>query len=294
MRFKEWGIASPGEWDEIFSMKIPFPNSLWAWAAAVCAVATVGFSARAGAQVLSETRFNDTAGVTLENGAALGGDGSGVSGKPSDKSYSAVKPAAGGEAPGEASASGSPSGLPVAILTSGPEIPKENLEALTVTAWYKPEGEIPNDATLFSAYGTAILWDQARGQWVWRILGVTGAGGEKVNHWFASGSKQEIGKPGEWHFLAMTWTRATKSAQFYAGGVDTPVAALRDENKRPEDVTALSERAKDQRAIGNNPMRTERAFLGNIDDVRFYGKALDAAAIEKIRAADVANQAVSP
>jgi hypothetical protein len=228
-----------------------------------------------------ETTFNNSDNVSLLNGAQIGADGSGVSGKPGDKSYVADLSTltAGAKGP--------------SAECLGNEIPVQNLDELTVTAWYKSRGGIKSDATLFDAVGTTLIWD-SRGFWTLRI-GTKPGGDAKWFYWFTTNDTPPLGSwanPGKWTFFAAVWKRAGSKVTFYQGsGSAASVVAV--ERTRPETVEPLSENPKYVRAIGNRQdSAKDRPFDGNIDDVRFFAKALDADAIEKIRQADLNNEPV--
>src|SRR4051812_14488330 len=103
----------------------------------ITAAVAVGLAASAFGQAYYEQRFNDTAGVEFEDGATIGADGSGVSGKPADKAYSADIVSA-----PKASA----------VITSGTA--SATADELTITAWYKPRAELTGPVTLFNAFAT--------------------------------------------------------------------------------------------------------------------------------------------
>jgi hypothetical protein len=75
-----------------------------------------------------EATFNNSDNLSLQNGARLGTDGSGVSVKPEDKSYTAnaSKMAAGAIGPA------------ADFINNATAV--QNLDELTVTAWYKSSG----------------------------------------------------------------------------------------------------------------------------------------------------------
>ena len=59
-------------------------------------------------------------------------------------------------------------------------------------------------------------------------------------------------------------------------------------------VLPLNEVKSGLRCIGNTRFtKQDRAFEGNIDDVRFFNQALSAESIEKIRQADVKNEPIA-
>ena len=79
---------------------------------------------------------------------------------------------------------------------------------------------------------------------------------------------------------------------FYQGDKTSDVQMAR-EMTRNEEVEPLTFEYTPQNVIGNDRRTTERAFNGEIDNVRFFPKALAPAAIEKIRQADLKNEAAN-
>ena len=139
----------------------------------------------------------------------------------------------------------------------------------------------------------ARAWDE-KGFWTWRI-GTKPAGDAKWFYWFPTNNTAPQGSwdnSGNWTFLAAVWKRSAAKVTFYAGS-RAASTAVAGEKKRPESVEPLSENPKYVRTIGNRQGAVkDRPFNGDIDDVRFFAKALDPEAIEKIRLADVNNEPV--
>jgi len=231
--------------------------------------------------LLFEARFNDPSKAELLNGATLGPERSGVSGKPQDLSCLIdLSYYTGGVGP--------------AVNPTTPRSDLSGIEELTVTGWYKATGEIKNDATLFSAINTQLMWEQSSGRWVWRVNAQPTNPMAKTMNWFKSGIPAPLGSwvnPGEWIFISMVWKRADNSVEFFQGSTAVPAALAGKKGVRPEAVEPLSEAAKTPRSIGNDASKKERPFQGNIDNLRFFSKALDLQAIELIRQADVKNEA---
>ena len=203
----------------------------------------------------------------------IGANGSGVSAQPADKALSIdTATAPGGMA--------IPSGTAVAAA-----------EELTVTGWYKPRtGEMKDAQTLFNCFGSSLLWDGKINEWMWRVSS-KGTSNPKATTWYGSGKNPPLFSAGQWTFIAMTWKRAENRADFYMGSSST-AAAFTHKVERNDPVDSAKEGAK--RAIGSDPGKPEeRAFNGEIDNMRFFTKALDAATIENIRAADAKNEVVT-
>lgn len=224
-----------------------------------------------------ENRLNDATGLDLKNGAAIGADASGVSGQPGDKAYTS----------GAASASSTAG--PLGTIANGSASPASGDE-LTVTLWYKPEAEIKDATTLFNAFGSSLLWEAKSAGWVWRVASKDPTN-PKALTWYNSG-KGASATSGQWTFLALVWKRNGNTGLTYIGNPSAP-AALVNTVTRKDIVDPFAEPPAMKRAIGNDSTKMDRAFMGSIDDVRILPKALDAAAIEKIRAADLKNEPVS-
>lgn len=245
------------------------------------ALALGAMSASGSEQAFYANRFNDALGLELKSGAAIGSDASGVSGKAGDKAYVAK---AFGVAAGEAG--------PAAVVTGGPSAPVTGEEA-TVTLWYKPGAEIKDAATLFQGFAGQIMWSGRRKQWYMRLLAPPTDPTQKNAGWLYSGSVPANGTAiGEWTFMAFVWKKEGNYSEFYFGSASTPAKVSR-QGTSDNLVGALAERDPKKRVIGNDNGKMDRAFDGSIDNLRFYTKALDAAALQKIRAADVANLAVT-
>jgi hypothetical protein len=93
----------------------------------------------------------------------------------------------------------------------------------------------------------------------------------------------------QWSFLAMTWKRSENTANDYMGTATNPPTSSR-KISRSDTVDAAKE---NKSLIGNDPVKTDRAFNGFIDNVRFYTKSLDAAALTRIYSADLKNETAS-
>lgn len=229
-------------------------------------------------QAVYEQRFNDQ-GIELLEGAEIGPDGSGVSGKPTDKAY--------------ISGAGSDIHATAVFSSSAAGDPGE-LDELTVTAWFKPVGEIPDGATLFSALGSVLIWDAGKQHWVWRVESSMVDGSDKP-YWFylTAPPLGQWSKPGEWTFLALVWNRREGWVRFVQADAFSPPGPAR-ELGRTEDVNPLNPVRHDRHTIGNDRFKPERAFIGAIDNVRFFDKALDEDAITAVHRADLANEPVAP
>ena len=220
-------------------------------------------------------RLNDVTGLDLKNGASIGADASGVSGLAGDKGYLAVPAPA-------ASTAG-----PMALLTTGPSTPVTGDE-LTVTVWYKPDGEVKDAATLFNGFGSSLLWEAKAASWIWRVASSAAKDptNPKALTWYSTGKAPVT--PGQWTFLALVWKREGNTAQCYIGSTTAPLT-LANTLTRKEIVESFTEPSAMKRVIGNDPNKGDRAFTGSVDDLRVFSKALGSGDLEKIRHADLKN-----
>lgn len=227
--------------------------------------------------------FNAPSGrVSLKNGAKLAGAGSGVSGRSSDRAYTA-----------KVSNASQPKDGPEAIVTR--PIAVQGLNQITVTFWYKPSGPQVKDVTLLDTASLVVMGD-IPGEWTIRV-------GAKVKdkkqmYWFHSGKKVPYGawiQPNQWVFVTVVWDRAGNQVSSFQGTKSRPVKLAR-RDKRPDrdkPLGGLVQRAKIAQkpaTIGNTSGGKYRPFNGSIDNVHIYSKALNLGALEKIRQADLKNQ----
>ena len=254
----------------------PSPSSTPSAATAAPAPAPV---AAAPAGLFYENRLNDATGIELKNGATIGADASGVSGLPGDKAYVADASAIAAGQPG-----------PLAVITNGPTARLAGDE-VTLTLWYKPKTELKDIPTLMQGFPGYLLWDAKQGKWVMRLSAPVSDPNAKFASWLYSGKEDALKTPGQWVFLALTWKASDHSFAYYTG---TPATAATVTAQGKRDLLGAVAEGANPRVLGNSDLKkSDRPFDGSIDDVRVFSKALDAAAIEKIRAADLKNEPVS-
>jgi hypothetical protein len=229
------------------------------------------------AETLYEQRFNDDSEIQFLKGAETGPAGSGVSGKADDKAYTADTASA-----------------PNAVAVIPPLRNSSEADELTVTAWYKPRAEIGGATNLFNAFGTSLMWDSKSQGWVWRIeTAIEEATPNSSPYWFGSGKspQSDWGLTDDWTFIALVWKRDGSWVGFYQGDKNSP-ASLSREITRAGEVQPLKIDGNASFTIGNDKNKPERVFNGEIDNLRFFTKALDEASLEKIRQADLKNEAI--
>ncbi|MGC3990200.1 MAG: LamG domain-containing protein [Chthoniobacteraceae bacterium] len=226
-----------------------------------------------------ENRLNDESGLELKNGAAIGPAGSGVSGKPDDKAY-------------VANASSVPDGQPgpVAVIKNGALTPFTSDE-VTVTLWYKPNSEFKDATSILNAFCGLLIWSAKEDQWNMRLDAANSTPESKFATWMLAGKNDTWKATGQWTFVAFVW-KADHTWEYYLGTSTQPATSFH-KGKR-DSVGPITERAPKARTLGNtNNSKADRALDGSLDDVRVYSKALSASDLEKIRKADLDNDAPS-
>jgi hypothetical protein len=139
------------------------------------------------------------------------------------------------------------------------------------------------------------MWEGKRNEWIMRLdAWPVDPSKVKANvHWFFSGKPEGIITPDQWSFLAFVWKKDGNFSQFWIGTSKAPAVSGRT-GTRSDLLGAVGERTPEKRTIGNEAREdARRPFNGSIDNLRVFTKALDEAAIEKIRAADLANEQVT-
>ena len=221
-----------------------------------------------------QSQLNNPEGLDLKNGASIGPAASGVSGLSADKAY--------------LSGSASAATGPLAIITNGPGA-RFTGDELTVTVWYKPEGEIKDAATLFNAFGSSLIWSKKSAAWIWRVASSASHDPKNpiAHTWYSTGGRTPA-TPGQWVFLALIWQRDSNTGQAFVGTTTSAVAPI-NSITRKEIVDGFTEPSATKRVIGNDSNKGERAFTGSVDDFRVFTKVLLPEELEKIRQADLKN-----
>src|SRR5579862_8341894 len=230
-------------------------------------------------ELIYEQRFNDAKGISLQAGAAIAGDGSGVSGRSHVRSYDG------------AAASLQPGGKgPIGLVDLGNrDVP--NGDEVTVTGWYKARGDQKADTTLLCGLETSLVLNPDS-TWSFHVNAKMPDASQK--DWFDSGNNAPLKSwmpAGQWVFIAVVWKRSTNTADFYQGSRTIPLT-LTNSVKRPESVDVLRQPKPLKMTVGNHPWYRDRSFDGQVDDVRFFNKAIDPQTIERIRQADLKDEDV--
>lgn len=231
---------------------------------------------------LYEETFNTPHGrLELRHGAALGGPGTGVSGKPGDRAYIGAP----------RSSEQEPNG-PAAVATS--PIAPDPLSAFTATFWYYleengPELQVPLNTAgfliLFNERGLEVRVEQSSTQP--KLLSFHPGNAGPLAGWRDTG---------RWIFAAISWNQATNTVGIHQGLPDKAVAFMRELSR---DVAAKPtlprlDLARNPETIGNTHMRFDRPLTGRLDNLRVFDRVLDRAELERLRQADIANTAPKP
>lgn len=212
--------------------------------------------------------------VELRNGAALGGPGTGVSGKSADRAFIGMPRSSEQEENG-----------PVAVATIAP-VP---LSAFTCTFWYFLEENGPVLQMPLNTAGVMVLLNE-RGL----ELRIGQSPTQPRQLTFSPGPTGPLAgwrDTGRWIFAALSWDRATNTVVVHQGLPDRPVAFMRDMRRDAPAKPTLPrpDLTRNPETIGNTHVRFDRPVTGRLDNVRVYDRVLDAVELERIRQADVAN-----
>lgn len=218
-----------------------------------------------------------------------GDPGSGVSGLPKDRAWDASA--------GKVQAFDSESKAvnSSALAHDKNEKAIDNLGAMTIAFWFNADQALSNAANrfVFNASSTTnpthgfylrAVSRSSGGRRAHALEFAPGKNGEQtkaiVSHYFTPGTG--YAKVGEWVFVAMTWNGGR--VDFYVGDRNSPV--------KPAGSGVFSGPLGDEKqalVIGNT-RASNRGFDGKLDNFRLYDGALSPAALETLRAADVAGQ----
>ncbi|MEO7931561.1 MAG: LamG-like jellyroll fold domain-containing protein [Chthoniobacterales bacterium] len=222
--------------------------------------------------------FNKESSVAFENGAALGPEGSGVSGKSGDRAYVAK------------GTIGSTDPQPGAIVQ---DMMFDDLDKMTLTFWYKADDALAQNASLLNFGGAYMIWDGKSG-WTARLGGKTD---KPFGSWVRIGEKGPVGPwsaTGEWIFGAISWNSETKTATVYQGAKDGAATLQRAFANMPIEGNigggTVGMIGNTQQPKVNPPMPSDRPFSGSIDNVNVFRAELSESEIEAVRAAGVENK----
>lgn len=162
----------------------------------------------------------------------------------------------------------------------GSDATLDNLSALTIVAWIKPDtlGEGPSLGRIIGK--TSSAGTTTTGGWTLN-LDTTNRLTFDVDYNTTDFRRRAANNSitlGQWQQVAVTWTgSATAStSHLYINGVETSYATTTNGTGGRADDSAQSI------SIGNPPGRTDRTFDGKIDNVRIYNRALSSAEISAL------------
>lgn len=242
-------------------------------------LAFLAASALARAASFEET-FNATGlQVELRNGAALGGPGSGVSGKYDDLAYTAVPPGPGQDKDG-----------PVALARA--PIAPAPLSAFTCAFWYYLDEKGPGLQVPLNIASVLFLMNEKGLE-----IRIENSNAQPRAHVFTPGLQGPcVGwrDHGQWIFAAFTWEQKNNTLSVYQATRQTPLAFMRDMHGPVPANPTLPRLDLDRRpeTIGNTSRNLDRPLAGKLDNVRFYDRLLTQAELSAIRSADLANEPV--
>jgi hypothetical protein len=209
----------------------------------------------------AEQRSTGTAAITGEvsGSAKIGGDGSGVSGKPGDRAYD------NSVATGTASDG-------IFKLDDAPGA--RGLGQMTVALWYRhKDGKLPGEGARLADFGgNWLFFSDAPARLAARVP-TSGPGQSAPN-----GSYPNEG----WVFAAFSYDEPSGTVRYFRGTPEEPVVEVVARE-------SFTERMKSNATplhFGNNH-DLNRAFAGWLDAIKVFDTALDAAQLEKIRQTDL-------
>ncbi len=154
------------------------------------------------------------------------------------------------------------------------------LTAMTITGWFNPSA-LPANGTFLLRNSTGSTGGGFNLQFIGaqqlRLLVSDGAASTNFN----SANNAYAAGAGAWQFFSVSWS-ATGGALWYSG-TDSVASTSNGLNTTQRNMGENSFRA----ILGRSGTGTGNAFYGYLDDIRVYNTALDGAAIEAIRLANV-------
>jgi hypothetical protein len=154
-----------------------------------------------------------------------------------------------------------------------------NLSAMTVSGWFNASAAPTNGVTLLRA--------SSGGNNGWQI---TFIGGQQMRLLVGDGSAATnynsnatafAGAANTWQFFSVSWT-ALGGATWYVGSPSSSATAA------GSNATARTMNSNSfQVSLGRSGTGAGNAFYGYLDDIRIYDTALDATAIESVRASSI-------
>ena len=242
-------------------------------------VTAVAFADVPLAPIYEETFNTPHSRIEYHDGAGLGGPGTGVSGKTSDRAYMAVLQTT-------ENVPGGPAGLAVSPIAP------HSLSAFTCTFWYYLDEQAPALQVPLSTAGVLFLLTEKGFE-----VRIENQLEQPRTYVFTPGANGPVAgwlDRHRWIFAAFSWRQDTNTFVVHQG-TPTAVVAFMREMSRPTPANPTLPRTnlqRDPETIGNTYHNHERPMAGRMDNLRFYDRVLDRAELESIRRADLANQAL--
>lgn len=256
---------------------IPVPRPLF-FAAVIVAVRLA--AAEPPKTPLYEETFNTPHDrVEFRGGAAMGGPGTGVSGKIGDRAYVATPRSSEQETDG-------PAALAVSPVAPAP------LSAFTCAFWYYLDENGPDLQVPVNTAGFLLLLNERGIE-----LRIEQADTNQRQQTFTPGPNGPLAgwrDTGRWIFAVFTWDQATNTVTVHQGLPGKAVTFMRGMS-RPAPAQPSRPRGdldRNPETLGNTHNRFDRPLAGRLDNVRVFDRVLGRAELEKIRQADIAGVAV--
>lgn len=217
--------------------------------------------------------------LELKSGAALGIPGTGVSGKPADRSYIGAPK----------TTENVPDGPVCLALTP---IAPNSMEAFTFTFWYYLDEQTPDLQVLFTTAGTMLLLTDKGFE-----LRIENSPVQPRQYVFNPGLRGPLSgwrETQKWIFASLSWSRHDNTCAIHQGTLHEPVAFMRTMT-RPVPANATLPRldlSRNPETIGNTYRLYDRPLAGRLDNFRVFDRVLNTKELELIRRADLANEPI--
>ena len=228
-----------------------------------------------------EEMFNTvTSRVEYVDGGGLGGPGTGVSGKTSDRAYMAQPKTTENVPRGPAGVARAP-------------IAPNALSAFTCTFWYYLDEQGPDLQVPLSTAGILFLLTDKGYE-----VRIENQLEQPRSYVFTPGLRGPLAgwrDTNRWIFAAFSWNQTTNIFVVHQGTPTEAVTYMRDMTRPVPAKPSLprTDLVRDPEVIANTYRGHERPLAGRMDNLRFYDRVLDRAELEAIRRADVANVPVN-
>lgn len=214
--------------------------------------------------------------IEYRNGAALGGPGTGVSGKAADRAYVAVPRSTEQEKNG-------PAGMALAPIAP------DTMTAFTCAFWYYLDEQGPELQVPLNTAGVLFLMHEKGFE-----VRIECQPEQPRAYVFTPGIKGPLAgwrDRNRWIFAAFSWSQASNTLTVHQGTPEAAVAFMRTQTRPTpaKPVLPRTDLSRDPETIGNTSKSLERPLAGRLDNLRFFDRELTREELEQIRQADVAN-----